>query len=197
MNLSEIQEAELVRRAQANDEAAFQELMRRTRSTSMRLALSIVKNRQEAEDQVQNSFVNAWKRLGSFQLEAKFSTWLRTIVVNQSLMHLRSKRRAPVEPLESGSENTPAIDPVDQRLDPEAALTRREMTERLRREVRLLPPILRDVLVLRDIEELPTEEVAARLGISEPAAKSRLSRARQLLRQRMERHVGRATALLA
>lgn len=197
MNLSHVDETELIRRAQANDEAAFQELMRRTASTSMRLALSIVKNRQEAEDQVQNSFVNAWKRLGSFQFEAKFSTWLRTIVVNQSLMYLRSKRRAPMEPLDPGVDGSPASDPADRRMNPEELLNRAEMNDRLRREVRLLPPILRDVLVLRDIEELPTDAVAARLGISEPAAKSRLARARQLLRQRMERHLGRTSALLA
>src|SRR5579883_1464131 len=82
-SLAEISEVELVRRAQAHDDAAFQELMRRTKSSSMRLALSILKNREEAEDQVQNSFLNAWKNLGSFHLEAKFSTWMRTIVSNQ------------------------------------------------------------------------------------------------------------------
>jgi len=87
--------------------------MRRTTSTSPRLALSIVKNREEAEDQVQNSFLNAWRSLGKFQLEAKFSTWMRTIVVNQSLMHLRTKRRAPVWSLDDDREDGLAMDPLD------------------------------------------------------------------------------------
>lgn len=195
--LSNLDESDLVRRAQQGDQDAFQELMRRSASTSLRLALSIVKNRQEAEDQVQNSFFKAWKRLGTFQFESKFSTWLRTIVMNQSLMHLRSARRANIQSLdEPGDATGRTFEPPDQGVDPESSLSGREISVHLRREVQRLPAILRDVIILRDLEQLPTEEVAARLGISEPAAKSRLSRARQLLKQRMERHMSR-TYLIA
>lgn len=186
--LTEIDEADLVRLAQARDQDAFQELMRRTTSASMRLALSVVKNREDAEDQVQTSFMNAWKRISSFQMEAKFSTWMRTIVMNQSLMHLRSKRHASLEPLDDGREDGLVLDPVDVRPTQEATLGQQQLTDHLREELRLLPPIFREILDLRDLQQLSTEEVAARLGISEPAAKSRLSRARQMLRQRMERH---------
>jgi RNA polymerase sigma-70 factor, ECF subfamily len=192
--LSETDEAELVRSAQARDQEAFQELMRRTTTASMRLALSVVKNREDAEDQVQTSFLNAWKRIGSFHLEAKFSTWMRTIVMNQSLMHLRSKRRASLQPLDDGREDGSVMHPVDTRPGQEMTLGQRQLTDHLGEELRRLPPIFREVLNLRDLQELSTEEVAARLGISEPAVKSRLSRARQLLRQRMERHAGLTSA---
>lgn len=186
--LAEMDEADLIRLAQSRDPEAFQELMRRTKSTSMRLALSVVKNREDAEDQVQTSFLNAWKRISSFHMESKFSTWMRTIVMNQSLMHLRSKRRVSLQPLDDGREEGTVIDPVDVRPSQETTLGQQHLTGHLREELRRLPPIFREVLDLRDLQELTTEEVAARLGISEPAAKSRLSRARQMLRQRMERH---------
>ncbi|MBM3740331.1 MAG: sigma-70 family RNA polymerase sigma factor [Acidobacteria bacterium] len=195
--LSEMSEEELVRRAQSRDQAAFQELIRRSASTSMRLALSIVKNRQEAEDQVQNSFLKAWQALGSFRSDAKFSTWLRTIVANHSLMHLRASRRAHLESFDLGRDDGPVVEPADLSAGHESALGNRQMTDQLRRELRLLPSTFKEVLELRDIQELSTEEVASRLGITEAAVKSRLSRARQMLRQRMERHATNFSALLA
>lgn len=191
---AEVDEAELIRRSQARDPDAFQELMRRTTSASMRLALSVVKNREDAEDQVQTSFMNAWKRISSFQMEAKFSTWMRTIVMNQSLMHLRSKRRESERPLDDGREDGAVLDPVDVRANHEVALGQQQLTDHLRNELGRLPPIFREILDLRDLQQLSTEEVATRLGISEPAAKSRLARARQMLRQRMERHTGLRSA---
>jgi RNA polymerase sigma-70 factor, ECF subfamily len=194
--LSELDEAELVRLAQACDQEAFQELMRRTKTASMRLALSVVKNREDAEDQVQSSFLNAWKKIGSFHLEAKFSTWMRMIVMNQSLMHLRIKRRASLQSLDDGREDGAVMDPADSKPGQEATLGQRQLTDHLHAEMRRLPPIFREVLELRDLQELSTEEVAARLGISEPAAKSRLARARQMLRQRMERHASLTSALV-
>jgi len=186
--LEQSEESLLVERAQKGDEEAFQELMRRTRSTSLRLALSIVKNREEAEDQVQTSFFKAWKNLPGFQREARFSTWLRTIVVNQSLMHLRSRRRAPVQALDDYRDEGLPLDPADTRESHEATLASGQMRERLRKEIQRLPPLFREVLELRDLQELPTEDVAQRLGISEAAMKSRLFRARQLLRQRLQPH---------
>ena len=161
----------------------------------MRLALSIVKNRQEAEDQVQTSFFKAWRRLGRFNLQSKFSTWMHSIVANQSLMHLRSKRRASAESLDKWREEERAWEPADERPDHESSLAREELTERLRSEIRLLPPLFRQVLQLRDLQELPIEDVAARLGVTAAAVKSRLTRARQMLRERMERHVGRSSLM--
>lgn len=187
--LADVSESELVQRAQNRDEAAFGELMRRNASTSFRLALSVLKDRQDAEDEVQNSFFNAWRRLGTFQFESRFSTWFRTIVMNQSLMRLRVIKRANLQSLdESGDADRPREYPTND-PSPEQTLSRNQITEHLRAETRRLPPLLREVLVLRDFEERPMEEIAARLGITEAAVKSRLSRARNMLRERMQRHV--------
>ena len=98
---SELDESELVTRAQQRDEAAFAELMRRNTSPSLRLAISVLKDRQEAEDQLQTSFLKAWTGLTNFQQESKFSTWFRRIVLNQSLMRLRSVRRAKLQSLDA------------------------------------------------------------------------------------------------
>ena len=192
---AEIDEAELVARAQQRDEAAFAELMRRNTSPSLRLAVSVLKDRQEAEDQVQTSFLKAWTGLTSFQSESKFSTWFRRIVLNQSLMRLRSARRAKLQSLDDRNEDERPFEPASAGPSPEDRLRQRQMHARLRNEIRKLPPLLRDVLELRDLEELPTETVADMLGISEAATKSRLSRARAMLRDRMERHVASRTTL--
>jgi RNA polymerase sigma-70 factor, ECF subfamily len=187
--LSEVSEAELVQLAQERDEAAFAELVRRNSSASFRLALSILKDRQEAEDEVQTSFLKAWMHLPLFKSESRFSTWLRTIVANQSLMSLRKSRRANLRSLDEADEDgrtmeVPATDPT-----PEFDLSKRQLTGHLQTEVQKLPRILREVLILRDLEHVSTEEAASRLGISESALKSRLTRARNTLRQRMERHL--------
>ena len=175
---SELDESELVTRAQQRDEAAFAELMRRNTSPSLRLAISVLKDRQEAEDQLQTSFLKAWTGLTNFQQESKFSTWFRRIVLNQSLMRLRSVRRAKLQSLDDHAEDDRPMEPVSSGPSPEDDLRRNQMHARLRAEIRKLPPLLRDVLELRDLRELPTETVAEMLGISEAATKSRLARAR-------------------
>lgn len=185
--LHELSEFELVERARDHDGDAFAELMRRNSSPSFRLALSVLKDRQDAEDEVQNSFLKAWRALSTFQFESKFSTWFRTIVLNQSLMRLRSLRRVRLDALDDEGEAGPREIAADQ-LSPEQELVRKELTTELHAEIRRLPGKLRQVILLRDLEELSVEDTAARLGISQPAAKSRLARARAMLRQRMERH---------
>jgi len=191
--LAEVEEGELVKRAQQRDQQAFAELMRRNTSTSLRLAISVLKDRQEAEDQVQTSFLKAWMGLGGFQSEARFSTWFRRIVLNQSLMRLRVVRRTKLHSLDETTEadgsSRSRFDPASPDASPEASLGKDQIHARLRHEVRKLPPLLRDVLELRDLMELSTEDVAEQLGISVPATKSRLARARALLRDRMERHI--------
>jgi RNA polymerase sigma-70 factor (ECF subfamily) len=194
--LAHLEEADLVQRAQQGDELAFAELMRRNTSPSLRLALSVLKDRQEAEDQVQTSFLKAWTGLGNFHLDARFSTWFRTIVMNQCLMRLRVLRRARIQSLDDTTENEQPLDPPCRSLSPEEDLSKREMSSHLRREINRLPPLLRDVLILRDLEQLPIEEVAARLDLTEAATKSRLGRARTMLRERMERHMPASVALV-
>jgi RNA polymerase sigma-70 factor (ECF subfamily) len=177
--------------AQERNEAAFEELMRRNSSTSYKLALSILKDRQDAEDEVQNSYWNAWRHLAQFQRDSKFSTWISRIVINHCLMRLRKARRASFLYLDEGAADgeVHVFDLHDRKSTPEAELSNRELSTILHREIRRLPPLLRGVLEMRDLHELPMEEVARRLGISIVAAKSRLMRARHELRRRVERHL--------
>ncbi|HYW45377.1 MAG TPA: sigma-70 family RNA polymerase sigma factor [Bryobacteraceae bacterium] len=190
--MHDLSDDQLLTLAQDGEEAAFAELMSRNSSSSFKLALSILKDRQDAEDEVQNSYWNAWRYLGRFQRDSKFSTWISRIVINQCLMRLRKARKASFLYLDEGADegNVGVMELPDRGPTPEAELGRREMSAILHREVRRMPPILRSVLVLRDLDELPMDEVAVRLGITLVAAKSRLMRARAELRQRLERQFG-------
>ncbi len=185
---------ELVVLAQDRNEAAFEELMRRNSSASFRLALSMLRDRQEAEDEVQNSYLSAWQHLGQFQRGSKFSTWITRILLNQCLMRLRKVRRATFVFLDEPvfDEGSARMELQDTGATPEKALQNDELSLVLNREIRRLPPLLRSVLVLRDVNERSTFEVAEELGISTAAVKSRLSRARSELRRRIS-SVGYAT----
>ena len=185
---------ELVIRAQQSDEAAFGELMRRTSSASFKLAVSILRDRQEAEDEVQNSYLKAWRHVGQFQGEAKFSTWLAQIVVNQCLMRLRKLRAKSFVYLDqvSKEDGSRTRELTDVSSTPERSLGSKELSEVMQQEIRRLPPLLRHVLILRDLEEMSSAEVASRLRISTSAVKSRLIRARRLFRDCLERHGGRS-----
>ena len=190
---SETSEAELIELAQKRNEDEFAELMHRNASASFRLALSVLKDRQEAEDEVQTSLMKAWINLPTFQSASRFSTWFRTIVLNQSLMRLRKVRRAGLTSLDESDDDGRTMQVPSNDPGPETTLSQDEMSEHLNNEVQKLPALLREVIVLRDLQQLSTEEVAARLGVSEPAIKSRLSRARAELRDRMERHMPRSS----
>jgi RNA polymerase sigma-70 factor (ECF subfamily) len=183
---------ELVTLAQQGREDAFAELIRRTYSSSFKLALSILHERQEAEDEVQNAYWKASRHINQFQQDSKFSTWMTRIVVNQCLMRLRQTRRAKFLFLDDTliGEERGTLELVDQCLTPEAELGTKELSGLLQREISRIPPLLRNVFVLRDVNELPMPVVAEKLGISVAAAKSRLLRARLELRQRLEKHCG-------
>jgi len=183
---------ELIRLAQAGDHSAFSELTRRNYPVSLRLAFSILRDREEAEDEVQNAYWKAFRHLGQFHFDAKFSTWITRIVVNQCLMRLRSARRASWLYLDDArmGEERGSLDLTDPALTPEMQVGTRELSVLLQREIRRIPPLLRKVFELREVDELPMPEVAERLGISIAAAKSRLLRARAELRDRLTRYCG-------
>jgi RNA polymerase sigma-70 factor (ECF subfamily) len=194
--MTDLSDDALLTLAQETNEAAFEELMRRNSSSSFKLALSILKDRQDAEDEVQNSYWNAWRHLGQFQRGSKFSTWMSRIVINHCLMRLRKARRANFLYLDEGAADgeVPVMELPDRKRTPEVELGNREMSAILHTEIRRLPPLLRNVLVMRDLNELSMDEVAGQLGISIVAAKSRLLRARSELRRRLERHGGMVPA---
>jgi len=191
----------LVENCTNGDESAFDELMRRHHPTALKVAYSIVKNRQDAEDEVQNAFWKAYKHMRQFNRDSKFSTWLTRIVVNQCLMKLRRTRK--VQYLYIGDagplEEFANFELPDQRHTPEQNVGEAEIHEALFHEIRRTPPLLRNVFLLRDVQQLPMPQVAATLGISVAAAKSRLLRARSEMRSRMGRHCNRSgsAALMA
>lgn len=184
----------LVQMCQGGDNSAFDELMKRHQTAVMKIALSIVRDKQDAEDEVQNAFWKAYQHINQFQRDAKFSTWLTRIVVNQCLMRLRQARRAKfayLDEVQAGEEIGP-FELRDVGPSPEESLGQSEMSQVLDREIGRTPPLLRKVFLLRDVQERPMTEVASDLGISVAAAKSRLLRARSELRNRLERHQGQA-----
>ena len=182
----------LVEQCKGGDQSAFNELMRRYHSAALKVALSIVRDRQDAEDEVQNAFWKAYEHIGQFNKDAKFSTWLTRIVVNQCLMKLRRTRRTRYTYIDDVlvGEEIVSLDLKDVRQTPEQALGRAEVAGVLYEEIRRTPPLLRNVFLLRDVEQRSMSEVAELLGISVAAAKSRLLRARAELRTRMQRHYG-------
>jgi RNA polymerase sigma-70 factor (ECF subfamily) len=182
---------ELVTLCQQGNQGAFDELMRRHQISAMKVAVSIVRDRQDAEDEVQNAFWKAYEHINQFQRDAKFSTWLTRIVVNQCLMRLRRARRARFAYIDDAqSDDITAADLKDLGPSPESVLGLTEVAAVLEFEIKRTPPLLRNVFLLRDVENKPMPEVAAKLGISVAAAKSRLLRARAELRSRMRRHYG-------
>ncbi|HYP15511.1 MAG TPA: sigma-70 family RNA polymerase sigma factor [Bryobacteraceae bacterium] len=183
---------DLVLRAKSGDSMAFSELVKRYYRACTNVAYAILRDRDDAEDETQNAVWKAYEHLGQFQSDSKFSTWLTRIVVNQCLMKLRQSRRAKMIYFEDTTrEDGRPLDLPAKGCSPEEQLGRDEVAEVLRLEIRRIPPLLRTVFELRDIEQLPMEDVAARLGISVAAAKSRLLRARMELRNRLRKHEGR------
>jgi RNA polymerase sigma-70 factor (ECF subfamily) len=183
----------LVERCQEGDTSAFGELARRHRSGATKVAVSILRDSLEAEDEVQNALWKAYEHIHQFQRDAKFSTWLTRIVVNQCLMRLRQIRRSNFLYLDDGEigGDPGTYELKEKGISPEEELSRTEIAAALQYEIRHTPPLLRHVFVLRDVQQLPMPEVARALGISVAAAKSRLLRARAELRSRMKRHCGR------
>ncbi len=187
-------DVDLVTAAQAGDHLAFSELIRRFQPSCLKTAMSILRDRQDAEDEVQNALWKAFEHIRQFQHEAKFSTWMSRIVVNQCLMVLRQRRRARlvyVEDVAAGEEESRPFDLRDLRETPEVRFGNVEIGAVLRKEIARIPPLLRRVFLLREVQELPMTVVAQQLGISVAAAKSRLLRARMELRNRLHKYQGR------
>jgi RNA polymerase sigma-70 factor (ECF subfamily) len=180
----------LVDMAQKGNDQAFAELVERHYNSCLKLALSILRDKSDAEDEVQNACWKAFEHLAQFNREAKFSTWLTRIVVNQCLMRLRQAKRAKLfymDDTQVGDEVV-TLELPDGNPNPEQELGKAEVAEVVLKEIERIPPLLRNVFVLRDVKQLPMEVVAETLGISVAAAKSRLLRARLELRQRLSRH---------
>lgn len=183
-------ETALVDRARAGDTAAFTDLVARYERKIFRLAKHITQNDEDAEDVLQETFLKAYSNLDTFQGQSKFYTWIVRIAVNEALMKLRKRKSDRTvsldEPQDTGEEVV-AREIAVWDGDPEQKYSQEELREILERAIESLKPSFRTVFVLRDIEELSTEETAESLGISVPAVKSRLLRARLQLREKLTR----------
>jgi RNA polymerase sigma-70 factor (ECF subfamily) len=185
-----IDEAALVDKARERDARAFAELVRRYEAKIFRLAQHITQNREDAEDVLQETFLKAYEHLDQFQGQSKFYTWIVRIAVNQALMKLRRRKTdrsvSLDETIDTGEDTvTREIAAWDE--DPEQRFSREELGAILDSAIQGLAPPYRSVFVLRDIDELSTEETAEVLGLSVPAVKSRLLRARLQLREKLTR----------
>ncbi len=183
-------EGDLITRAKAGDDTAFTELLTRYERKIYRLAKNITQNDEDAEDVMQEAFLKAYSHLDNFQGNSKFYTWIVRIAVNESLMKLRKRKSDKLvsldEQVDTGEDLVPREIAVWED-NPEAQYSQEELRGILDKSVESLAPIFRSVFVLRDIEDLSTEETAEALGISIPAVKSRLLRARLQLREKLTR----------
>lgn len=179
-------ERPLLDRLRRNDEAAFEELVRAETPHLLAVARRFLRNEEDAQDAVQQAFLSAFRALPGFQGQCRLTTWLHRIVTNTALMKLRSRTRKPEQSIESllptflddGHQAEPMS---DWSIDADRQLLQREVRERVRAAIDQLPEAYRTVLLMRDIEELDTQETADLLGVSEGAVKTRLHRARQAL----------------
>ena len=178
---------EVLRRAQAGDEAAFGHLMRAHYEPTVRLVYSIVRNEHDARDVCQEVWLTVWKQLPGFRGDAKFTTWLHPIAVRRSLDHLRKRRRwydrfLPFSPGDGQVESAFEPAAVDDAQQPAEGSDR---VTRLQRALAALPPKLRAVLALREIEGLSYEEIAQVTAIPAGTVMSRLYHARRLLARKL------------
>jgi len=178
-------EGALVSAAKKGDLTAFEELVNRYEGRIFRLTMNITQNREDAQDATQDAFLKSFTNLDRFQGDSRFYTWLVRIAVNEALMRLRRRRPNVVsldEPVETEEDIIPH-DVQDWGPTPEQRFARTEMNSILNEAIGKLEPIFRTVFLLRDVEQISTEETAELLGISVPAVKSRLLRARLKLRE--------------
>ena len=173
----------------------FEQLMRRYNQRLFRIARSILRDDADAEDALQDAYVQAYRKLAEFRGEAELSTWLTRIVINQSLMRARKRTRdrVIVPFTDYRDADHKEIDVADDHAEsPSDAALRGEVRKVLERRIDELPEAFRTVFVMRDVEDLSARETAEALGIPEATVRTRLFRARALLREALDRDVDRA-----
>lgn len=194
---AETSDETLAARAAAGDETAFEEIVIRYQARVFRLACRLSGDESHAADVLQETFLQVYRNLGSFRNESRFGTWLYRIATNAALMQRRTRSRRPAESLEAFLPHfdangrhvaTPAELQVATRAD--ELLDRQNLAEKAKAGVERLPDTLREAFVLRDLEEMPTAEVAEVLGLEPAAVRQRVHRARLMLRGYLSDLVG-------
>jgi RNA polymerase sigma factor (sigma-70 family) len=178
----------LVSRAKSGHTDAFVELSKRHANRVFQATYRVTRNYQDAEDALQDAFLNAFTHMEYFEGRSSFSTWLTRIAINSALMILRKKRNCCEIPIDGGDGhvgNFATWEPRSPMDDPEGHYVRGERHQLLRKAIHQLPPVYREVIQLRQVNEPSLREIAQSLGITVTAVKSRLSRARSALRTSM------------
>ena len=181
-------EAQIIASILAGNTHEFHDLIRPYERGVYVMALSLLQNEADAEDAAQEAFLKAFRNLASFRGEAKFSTWLISIALNEARSRLRSQKNVKIESLDESPDGQGQVAPAllrDWREIPSDALERKEIRLLLQHAVADLPPIYREVFLLRDVEELSVNESAEALGITVASVKVRLHRARIMLQKKL------------
>ncbi|MGH9429472.1 MAG: sigma-70 family RNA polymerase sigma factor [Terriglobia bacterium] len=192
-----IDETSLLVALRAGDQAAYEQLVRTYSGRLLAVTRRLLRSEEDAKDALQDAFLSAFRALHTFEEGSLLSTWLHRVAVNAALMKLRTRRRKPEDSIEDllpkyledgHREDGHMGNPTKPWKEPEALLERQETRVLVRECIDRLPESYRTVLLLRDIEELDTEETAQIIGISSNAVKIRLHRARQALRTLLDPH---------
>ena len=190
----DLPDIEVARRIALGDRTALEALMRRCNQTLFRTARSILKDDAEAEDAVQDAYILAYRAMSTFRGDAKLSTWLVRIVVNEAIARL-CKRARRAEIIQLSGEPGPDADAAEAIMNeaspeqPELAAMRTQARRLLEAKIDALPDAFRTVFVLRALEELTVEETAATLGVPEATVRTRYFRAKGLLREALAREI--------
>lgn len=185
----EFQDEEVVRRILDGETGLFELIMRRYNQRLYRTARAILGNDGEAEQVMQDAYFLAYTRLAQFEGKARFSTWLTKIAVHEALAHLRRRaRRVPLESLSDSEKGRSMLKTAGR--SPEQEALNLELRKLLEAAVEKLPEHYRSVLVMRDVEGLDTAETADCLSISQESVKTRLHRARALMKKQLYQHAG-------
>lgn len=187
-------ESELVRRAARGEEGAVRTIMQTHNRRLYRVARSIVCDGAEAEDVLQEAYLHAFQSLSRFRGEASLATWLTRIVLNEALQRVRRHTDVPVSRIELPEQSASHVIPFPSSgtpvADPERAMAQRQLCQLVERAIDELPQDFRTVLVARVVEGMGVNETAALLGIRPETVKTRLHRARRLLRVTLADHIG-------
>lgn len=185
---SDRDEAQIIASILAGNTHQFHDLIRPYERSAYVMALSMLKNEADAEDAAQEAFLKAFRSLQTFRAESKFSTWLLSITLNEARNRLRHKNTVRIESLDEPSGENEHVSPAllrDWREIPSQTLERMEVREMLRQAITSLPRIYREVLLLRDVDDLSVCESAEALGITESSVKVRLHRARIMMQKKL------------
>ena len=185
-----LSETKLVEKAKDKDTKAFEELMLRNQGKIYNLGLKLLRNKEDAADLLQETFIKAYENLSQFRGKSAFSTWLYRIATNFAFMKLRKNKKKTVslDEIEKVSKNLYRKQIPDWSKNPHAHLKNIELRDLLKNTIESLPPKYKTVFILHDIEELPMAKVGEILSLSIPAVKSRIHRSRLFLREKLAKY---------